>query len=239
VKQKIDWQKGLSDALVKSLENGGSGGASGAKAKIPNNDGHFSGTASDTGVTTEPAVVTKPPGRVTTENQSNFRQVVGSGYQETQHLRSLFTTVTTGTTVTTDVEDATNERAAIGEFDAGIPRAWAEGFARLDRQQPLAGYSDSQWRQIIDDSGRFLDSWGPKAAGLVWTVADVFGLDPRSPRNRYDAMGLVFLIGGGQITALDERSATIQRKHSKLTYTRCLRAGVCLWELEIDEKAHS
>ena len=45
-------------------------------------------------------------------------------------------------------------------------------------------------------------------------------------------MGLVFLIGGGRVTALDERSATIQRGRSILTYTRCIRAGVCVWELD-------
>ena len=55
-------------------------------------------------------------------------------------------------------------------------------------------------------------------------------------------MGLVSLIGGGRVTAVNERSATIERghskltythvcaRHSKLTYTRCLRAGVCVWE---------
>jgi hypothetical protein len=234
MRKAIDWQAGLSNALAQSLENTGARGASGAKANFPNNDGLFSGTAPGTAVTTTPPLVTIAPAPVTRENQSNLRQVVGSGYQESQHLQAFLVPVTTGTAVTAENEDE-EERAAIIEFDAGIPRAWAEGFARLDRQQPLAGYSATQWRQIIDDGGRFLDAWGELAAGLSWKVTDVFGIDPHAPRNRYDAMGLVFLIGGGQITAVNERSATIRRGQSELTYTRCLRAGVCVWELENTE----
>ena len=139
---------------------------------------------------------------------------------------------TAGLTNGVTIPDGRAERAAIIEFEAGVPRTWAEGFAGLDRQRPLAGYSEMQWRKIIDGAGQFLDCWGAQAASLAWDVADVFGLDPRAPRNRYDAMGLVFLIGGGRVTALDERSATIQRGRSILTYTRCIRAGVCVWELD-------
>jgi hypothetical protein len=235
MRKAIDWEKGLSSALAKSLENTGYRGASGAKAEIGNNDRHFSGTVVQTTVTTERAVVTAAPLAVTTENQSNFRQVADSGYQESQHLQAFLAPVTTGTTVTTEIEDEENERAAIVEFDAGIPRAWAEGFARLDRRAPLVGFSETQWQQIVNDGGTFLDAWGAQAASLSWDAADLFGVHPDAPRNRYDQMGLVFLIGGGQITAVDERSATIQRGQSKLTYTRCLRAGVCVWELENSE----
>src|SRR5271169_2391335 len=35
--------------------------------------------------------------------------------------------------------EAEEERAAIIEFDGGIPRDWAEGFARLDRDRPPVG----------------------------------------------------------------------------------------------------
>jgi hypothetical protein len=232
MRKAIDWEKGLSTALAKSLENTGSCGASGAKAKISNNDGHFSGTTVSTTVTTEPAVVTAAPLPVTTENQSSFYQVAGSGYQEVQHLQAFPATVTTGTTVTTDIEDKADERAAIIEFDAGIPRTWAEGFARLDRRAPLVGFSETQWQQIVNEGGTFLDAWGAQAASLSWDAADLFGVHPDAPRNRYDQMGLVFLIGGGRVTAIDRHSATIRRGISTLVYRRCSTCGACVWELE-------
>ena len=56
------------------------------------------------------------------------------------------------------------ERAALIEFGAGVPRTWAECFASLDCM-PMAGFSEDQWRQIIDDGGLFLDAWGVKASG--------------------------------------------------------------------------
>ncbi len=33
----------------------------------------------------------------------------------------------------------------------------------------------ARWRQLIDDGGRFLDTWGSQAAEFGWRVEDVFG----------------------------------------------------------------
>ena len=231
MRKVIDWEKGLSYALAKSLENTGSCGVSGARAEFFNNDGDFSGTALATVVTTEPPVVTSATVPVTTGNQSDFRQDVGGGYQETQHLQSFSSTVTTGTTVTTQIDDGTDERAAIVEFEAGVPRTWAEGFASLDRV-PVAGFSGVQWRQIVDDGGIFLDAWGVRANTLGWVPADVFGLYPPAPSNADDAVGLVFLIGGGEVTGLSEYSALIRRDGSWFVYSRRSHTA---WELKTDE----
>jgi hypothetical protein len=53
--------------------------------------------------------------------------------------------------------DAEEERAAIVEYDTGAPRAWAEGFARLDPNNAPADVPSRRWLLFIDDCGRFLD----------------------------------------------------------------------------------
>lgn len=127
-----------------------------------------------------------------------------------------------------------DERAAIIEFDGGAPREWAEGFACLDLTRPLAGFGTGRWRQIIDDGGRFLDRWASQAAAVGWSAADVFGLHPAAPASRYDGMGLVPLIGGGEVIAVEPDHAVIRMQCGAcLTYyLRRLRPdAVPVWDL--------
>jgi hypothetical protein len=77
--------------------------------------------------------------------------------------------------------EAEEERAAIVEHDGGIPRAWAEGFARLDPDRPPAGVPLRRWRAVIDAIGTFLDRWAAEAAALGWQAADIFGTDAARP----------------------------------------------------------
>jgi hypothetical protein len=126
------------------------------------------------------------------------------------------------------------ERAALIEYGAGVPREWAEGFARLDMAQPPKGFDERRWRMLIDDGGKFLDRWGGEAARLGWSVFDVFGAHPIAPGARCDAAGLVTLIDGGEVIAIKADRATIRscRSSSELTYLRTPRAGVvALWDL--------
>lgn len=70
------------------------------------------------------------------------------------------------------------ERAAIIEQDGHILREWAEGFARLDPDQPPGDVPPRRWQQFVDDVGRFLDSgFADRAAALGWGPFDLFGCD--------------------------------------------------------------
>jgi hypothetical protein len=126
-----------------------------------------------------------------------------------------------------------DERAALVEYGAGVPREWAEGFARLDLGNPSVGFNDARWRLLLDDGGRFLDRWANEAAHLGWQTKDVFGIHPLAPSARFDAMGLVPIINGGEVISIAERSATVRSPGgSKLVYMRRPSSGsVCLWEL--------
>ncbi|MGD9738421.1 MAG: hypothetical protein AB7S41_02495 [Parvibaculaceae bacterium] len=57
------------------------------------------------------------------------------------------------------VGDRFDERAALVEVGAGVPRQWAEAFARLDVIARPPDFTAERWRQLIDDGARFLDVW--------------------------------------------------------------------------------
>jgi hypothetical protein len=74
--------------------------------------------------------------------------------------------------------EAEGERAAAVEYDGKVPRAWAEGFARLHPDRPSGDVPPRRWQQFVSDVGRFLD--GPFcaiAAAIGWGPYDLFGAD--------------------------------------------------------------
>jgi hypothetical protein len=107
--------------------------------------------------------------------------------------------------------DAEEERAAIVEYEAGAPRAWAEAFARLDPSVPPAGVPPRCWLQFIHDCGRFLDSgWAGQAAALGWGPLDLFGCDRERPFAGVDHSGLLWLLNGRKLVALTANAAVIE-----------------------------
>jgi hypothetical protein len=106
-------------------------------------------------------------------------------------------------------DDFDEERAAIIEFDGGVPRPWAEAFARLDPERPRDGIPGPRWRQFIDDAGGFLDSpFRAVAVDLGWQPQDLFGAGDR-PSGQVD-YGLLWLLNGGKLVMLEARTATIE-----------------------------
>jgi hypothetical protein len=124
-------------------------------------------------------------------------------------------------------------QATLVEYGAGVPRAWAEGFARLDRSAPPPGFTPRQWEQVVNGGGLFLDRWAAEAIRLGWTAEDVFGVHPAAPGARYDRMGLVPLIGGGAVVCITTDRATIrQASGATSVYLRRPRPGaIALWKL--------
>jgi hypothetical protein len=166
--------------------------------------------------------------------------VPGQGRQEDTQEQSIAGPGTCGTTGTAKNEqlrapqnDAFEERAAIIEYDAEVPRGWAESFARLNIADQPSGFSYDAWCQLIDDGGQFLDRWGMKAARLGWSALDVFGVHPAAPSTTYDAIGLVPFIRGGDVVAIGSDRATIRTQGGTLlTYLRRPQPGpIAVWEL--------
>ena len=117
--------------------------------------------------------------------------------------------------------EAEEERAAIIECDGKSPRAWAEGFARLNPDHPPGDVPLRRWQRFVDDAGIFLDRWAAYAAALGWGPYDLFGCDRDRPFARLDRAGLLWLLNGDRLIALTENTATIETgTGARQTYRR-------------------
>jgi hypothetical protein len=129
--------------------------------------------------------------------------------------------------------EAEEERAAIIERDGGMPRIWADGFARLNCMVCPRDVPPARWEQLINDVGLFLDRWAAYAAALDWGPYDLFGCDRNRPFARIDQSGLLWLLNGDRVVMIAEDAATIERPgRVRQTYRRKPREpGVLAWEL--------
>jgi hypothetical protein len=128
------------------------------------------------------------------------------------------------------------ERAAIVEFDARVPREWAEGYARLCAMTRPASIAEGDWAAIIDAAGRLLDRWGPQLAEAGWTVEELFGAHRLAPWARLDRVGLVrFLtrldvvdVTADSVTVADAKGARTNIRHR---YDARDQGWTLLWDL--------
>jgi hypothetical protein len=110
-----------------------------------------------------------------------------------------------------DEKDNLDERAALVEEGAGVPREWAEGLSRLDPNHPPGDVPLRRWQCFVDDVGRFLDSqFCAVAVALGWGPHDLFGCDARKPFARIDQAGLLWLLNGNKLVALSENTVAIE-----------------------------
>jgi hypothetical protein len=131
--------------------------------------------------------------------------------------------------------EAEEERAAIAEYEGAIPRAWAEGFGRLDPEHPPGDVPPKRWLRFVDDVGHFLDSsFCAVAAALGWGPYDLFGCDRDRPFARIDCAGLLWLLNGDRLVGLTATTATIETATGNQQRWRKKRAEpfrVLAWEL--------
>jgi hypothetical protein len=240
-----DWSGALTRAFQNHIDFSGSSGSSGSDAEKINllrglDEPHSGTTAEERVVPVVPAG-RRPQGR----NHWNHYQdqvVLGVSDQNSTIDQDLSGAGTTGTTGTTNFEVACanenyEERAALVEYGADVPRDWAEGFARLVVAPPPAGLSLETWWAIVDDAARFLDDWGRKAATVGWSALDVFGVSMQLPRMRSEITGLLPFIAGGTVVAINWCSATIHSPTGdEVVWLRRSHPGaVAVWELATRE----
>jgi hypothetical protein len=133
-----------------------------------------------------------------------------------KHIQSVNQSVTLVTRGTPDLEQGQKIEQA-----TGIPLSWYAILAELKRQDCPDWLSLRWWTEVPSDAERFLAGQGGAAHGLGWTELDVFGVHPVAPSCRYNAMGLVFFIQGGEVVGMTENTATIRRRSgSVLTFRR-------------------
>ena len=85
---------------------------------------------------------------------------------------------------------AIEERAGLAADS--VPAVYLDAWAQLNHQKPY-GVSEADWRQALDDGGRFLDAFGSEAAKLGWAPCELFevtgGLVWRLAGERVEAIG--------------------------------------------------
>jgi hypothetical protein len=102
------------------------------------------------------------------------------------------------------------ERAALLEYDAGMPRPWVEPVARLLCSGPPGDYDPVRWQKVTDATLRFLDQWAAVAYALSWQLEEIIGMDPVASAARHDRKGLALLLErGSRVVAIDADGADI------------------------------
>jgi hypothetical protein len=114
----------------------------------------------------------------------------------TYRLQDVVTRVTEIAGSVPECPDA-DERRAIAEIEGGIPPLYSAGFARLQLTLSL-GLSVPQWRQAVNDAGRFLDAFGRQAQAMGWRDDDLFGPN-----------GLVQTLAGAYVTKITSTTAVL------------------------------
>ena len=122
------------------------------------------------------------------------------------------------------------ERAAIVEEGADVPRAWAEGFARLEAWPVPRGVTPAEWLATIDAAGRFLDEWAGKAHALGWTAGELFGLDDDAPLNRRDRRGAAFFLARAEVLVITREAITVRIGGATQSIYRRAGMGPAAWD---------
>jgi hypothetical protein len=112
------------------------------------------------------------------------------------------------------VRYAIEERAAL--CAGSVPAIYLDAWGRLNHQKPMR-VSDAEWRQALDDGGRFLDQWGNEAALWGWSAGDLFD----HPREGQQG-GLIWFLAGEWVEAFGPEYA---RTSSGRVFDRLAKGG--------------
>jgi hypothetical protein len=105
---------------------------------------------------------------------------------------------------------------ASSEGEAGpgrpdIPTDWAAGLQGIAGKPCPIAIDPKRWLQLQADANRFVDQWGVQAVALGWSTLDIFGCHPTRPADRYDTMGLVWMIADAEVVALGAEVANLRK----------------------------
>lgn len=203
---------GLADEISALLKNAGDIGDTGDRAKNTSPINNVSVTKLRRHVSPNENALVTP--------LANF----GDGKQES--FQSLKRGVTNVTSVTRDFRQG---RAAIAGHD--FPTEWHAILAGLKERQSPDWMMSNRWEMLLQDAERFLDRWSSTAQAMGWTALDLFGVHPNRSAARFDVMGLLLLLQGGEVIALTVEGASIRRPSGAiLRFPRPAAGGILLSE---------
>ncbi len=123
------------------------------------------------------------------------------------------------------------ERAAIMEWSGGLPKDWAEGFARLNPDEPPNALSKPDWVARLDGALSMADVYGQRLSGLGWTFEALFSFGESWLRLDHRSVGWFVaeaLSGGGRILDADEK---------RIHYQKANGAAFTVWRHGLGMKA--
>lgn len=103
------------------------------------------------------------------------------------------------------------ERAAILEFCAGLPRPWAEEMSRILVREPPPSIPPARWLRFIRDAGRFVGQWR-RLEALGLRPVDVFG--------QPEVNGLPWAVNGAAVTSLKADVVTVRTDNGSTAIIR-------------------
>jgi hypothetical protein len=92
-----------------------------------------------------------------------------------------------------------------------VPVAWVAGLQRLNGMTCPVSVEPNRWLQLQGDANRFVAAWGRQAAALGWSTLDIFGCHPTHPADRYDAMGLVWMIADAEVVTMGAEVVNLRK----------------------------
>ena len=110
------------------------------------------------------------------------------------------------------------ERAAIHEYESGMPLLWAESFATLGCSPVPTGYTAENWTIVINDGAMLWHLWSKRILANGWGPDDIRGLLPLI-RGR-----AIIDVGQGDVTARTNPMLT------EKIYRRPVLGGTARWE---------
>lgn len=147
-----------------------------------------------------------------------------SGDRKREHSEYLVRSVPTVSTVPTNFEGRREPQT----FEDS-PAGWHAILRELELMPTPDCIGVAWWTQMTTDAAAFVARWSGAASDLGWTALNLFGVHPAVPLSRFDVIGLVPLIDGGEVFALTLRTATIRRPSGAvLTHTRKDPSGAVL-----------
>ena len=223
-------------------KQGVTGGTGGTSAENTDAAASYSVTPSSSGCDTERKRWNKPTCHQAAQVSQVAREVEHQNDADTQGFAEPVPLVppvppANHHVVELPTQDDFEERAALVEYGAGVPREWAEGFALLHPDRPPAGVPRDRWQRFVDVAGKFLDrGYAAQAAALGWGPLELFGCDATKPAVCIDLQGLLWLIPeGARLVTLTADAATLRMSTGAIqTYRRMsTRGAVLAWELEV------
>jgi hypothetical protein len=96
--------------------------------------------------------------------------------------------------------------------------AWAADASMIVAElgyYPRGNCAPGRWKEFLADARKFVEAdWARRAYALDWSDLEMLGCDHASPWSRYDLQGLVLLINGGRVVALDGKAAVTEMQQS-------------------------